>query len=395
MTPPPIDVVHVYKDFWPVVGGIENHVRRLAAGLARDPAFRVRVLVTNTGRKTVREEIDGIEVIKAGRLATAASTPLSLALPWELSRLRPDLIHLHFPYPVGEVSSLLAGRGAPLLISYHSDIVRQRRLLRLYRPLLRRVLERADAIIVSNPRSAASSPFLRAARAKLRFVPFGIDPARYALTEARRAQAAAIRAALPGPITLFVGVLRYYKGVDALIDAMRWVPGTLVIVGDGPEAARWRARADAMPYRDRIVFRGRLSDEEVAAHYHAADVFALPSTLRAESFGIVLIEAMACGVPLVTTELGTGTSYVNIHGETGIVVPPGDPRALAAALRVILDDPVRRRRFGEAARRRLEQQFSETAMIERIKALYREVLAARARWRGRAPFSAESERDGE
>jgi rhamnosyl/mannosyltransferase len=381
----PIEVLHVYKDFWPVVGGIENHLRRLSAGLARDPAFRVRVLVTNPTWTTVRAWGDGVDIIKAGRFATVASTPLSFALPIELARLRPDIVHLHLPYPVGELAYLVAGRDAPLVITYHSDVVRQRRLLRLYRPVLERVLERADAIVVSNPRYAAGSPFLARRRVKLHVIPFGEDPGRYALTPARRAHAAAIRAELGGPITLFAGLLRYYKGVDVLIEAMRWTPGTLVIVGDGPEAPRWRAMAAASPAAARIVFRGRVSDEALIAHYYAADVLALPSTLRAESLGVVLLEAMACGLPLVTTELGTGTSYVNVHGETGIVAPPGDPRALAAALRLLFDNPDRRRRLGEAARRRLEQEFSETAMIERTKALYREVLASGPKRRGVVP----------
>ncbi|GIW08178.1 MAG: glycosyl transferase family 1 [Dehalococcoidia bacterium] len=374
MTKRPIEVLHVYKDYWPVVGGIENHVRRLATGLARDESFNVRVLVTNTGFHTVRGSIDGIEVIKAGRLATVASTPLSVALAMELARQHPDIVHLHFPYPIGELAYLAVGRQARLVITYHSDVVRQRRLLRFYRPFLRRVLANADAIIVSNPRYAAGSPFLVSHRERLRLIPFGEDPARYALTERRRAVAAAIRASVPGPLTLFAGLLRYYKGLDVLIAAMRDVPGTLVIVGDGPERVRWQTLAAATPYADRIIFRGRLTDEELIAHYHAADVFVLPSTLRAESLGVVLLEAMACGLPLVTTELGTGTSYANIHGETGIVTPPNDPRALAVALRVLLDDPERRRRFGEAARRRLEREFSEQAMLERTKALYWEVL---------------------
>jgi glycosyltransferase involved in cell wall biosynthesis len=381
----PIEVLHVYKDFWPVVGGIENHIRRLAVGVAKDPDFRVRVLVTNTGRKTRRTKIEGVEVTKAGRLATVASTPLSLALPVELHRLRPDIVHLHFPYPVGELSYLAVGRGAPLVITYHSDVVRQRRLLRLYRPFLREVLARADAIAVSTPRYAAGSPFLAPVRDKLRVIPFGEDPSRYALTPARAAAAAALRASLSPPITLFAGMLRYYKGVDVLIRAMRDVPGTLVVVGDGPEAGRWRRLAAATPYADRIVFRGRISDEELIVHYRAADVFVLPSTLRAESLGVVLLEAMACELPLVTTELGTGTSYANVQGETGLVVPPGDPRALAAALRFVLDDPARRRRFGRAARRRLERDFSEGAMLEKTKALYRETLERRTRGREVAP----------
>ncbi|MFN8532622.1 MAG: glycosyltransferase [Dehalococcoidia bacterium] len=371
----PVEVLHIYKDYWPVVGGIENHLRRLAAGLAADPGFRVRVLVTSPGSTTTREMIDGIEVIKAGRWATVSSAPISPALFRELARQRPDLVHLHFPYPIGELAFLAAGGRARLVVTYHSDIVRQQRLLKVYGPFLRAVLRRADVISLSNPRYAAGSRFLRPHRRKLRVVHFGEDSERYRLTNERRAAAAQIRRELGGPITLFAGLLRYYKGVDVLIEAMEHVPGMLVVVGTGPEEAALRARALASPAAGRIVFRGRVSDEELIAHYHAADVFVLPSTLRAESLGVVLLEAMACGLPLVTTELGTGTSYVNVHGETGLVVPPGDPASLAASIRLLADSPQQRARFGAAARRRQAEQFSERTMIERTKALYREVLA--------------------
>ncbi|GIW09596.1 MAG: glycosyl transferase family 1 [Dehalococcoidia bacterium] len=374
-----IRVLHVYKDYWPVVGGIENLVRRLAIGLQADPEFAPRVLVTNPGWQTVREEIDGVPVVKAGRLATVASTPLSLALVRELARQPAEIVHLHAPYPLAELAYLLTRHPGRLVLTYHSDIVRQRRLLPLYRPFLWQLLRRAEVITVSSPHYAAGSPILRALGEKLRLVPFGVDPARFALTPERAARVARLKAELSGPLVLFVGVLRYYKGLEVLIPVMGEVPATLVILGEGREGARLRALAAAQPHADRIVFRGRVEHDELVAFYHAADVFVLPSTSRAEAFGVVLLEAMACGLPVVTTELGTGTSFVNLHQQTGLVVPPGDRAALAAALRSLLADPTTRQRYGAAARRRVEQEFSEAQMLAATKTLYREVLARPAR----------------
>jgi rhamnosyl/mannosyltransferase len=175
---------------------------------------------------------------------------------------------------------------------------------------------------------------------------------------------------------LFVGRLRHYKGVDVLIDAAARLPepAHFLIVGVGPLAAALQHQAQRNGVADRVHFLGELSDEAVTALYHAADVFVLPSTNRAETFGIVQLEAMACGLPVICTELGTGTSYVNQHGVTGLVVPPQNSEALAAALRQLLEHPEQRRAFGAAGRRRVEQAFTREEMLRRTLAFYEEAL---------------------
>ena len=375
-----MNILHVYKDYPPILGGIENHVKLLAEGQAAQ-GHAVMVLVTNpAGRQTTVAVENAVQVIRAGRLATVASTPLSLALPWQLSRQRPDIVHLHFPYPVGEVSQWLLRRGQATVLSYHSDIVRQAGILRFYRPLLRRVLAAVDAIIVGSP-PMRRSVYLADHQAKLHLIPYGIPLARFRARPADAELAAArarVRfkpdAAQPSPTLLFVGRLRYYKGLDTLIRALPEIPGRLLVVGSGPMAAEWQALAQATGVADRIAWLGEVSDADLPALYHLADLFVLPASHSSEAFGLVQVEAMAAGVPVVCTELGTGTSYVNQDGVTGRVVPPRDPAALAAAIRELLADPPRMSIMAAAAQARVAAEFSQSVMVERMLSTYQALL---------------------
>lgn len=365
-------ILHIYKDYYPILGGIENHLRWLAraqAGRGHD----VTVLVTNpAGLETTVTEEEGVRVIRAARLATVASTPLSVSLPWQVGRQHPDIVHLQFPYPVGEVSNLLFGRGRGTVISYQSDVVRQAGILRLYDPLLRMVLRRADRILASSPPYIQSSSYLRPLADHCTVVPLGVDVARFAQT--RPEAVAGLRARYPGPLLLFVGRLRYYKGLSYLLDAMRQVDATLLIAGTGPEAANLMVHAEQSGVAGRVHFLGDVGDSELPAYYQAADLFVLPSSHRSEAFGIVLLEAMAAGAPLITTELGTGTSWINQHGRTGLVVPPRDAGALAQAINQVLADPVLRRSMAAAAQERATTEFDLPLLVDRVFAVYGEVL---------------------
>jgi rhamnosyl/mannosyltransferase len=367
-------ILYVYKDYYPVVGGIENHIRMLCQGLKAHPDIEPTVLVTNRMGKTVIEEIDGVRVIKAARLATISSAPISLSLFAWMHRLEADVTHLHFPYPVGEIAYLLAGRSRRMVITYHSDIVRQRYLLRVYEPFLRRVLARADVITVSSPNYIQSSPYLRPLASKCVVIPHGTDLSRFVATEAVRRRAEEIRQRYAAPLILFVGLLRYYKGVSFLIEAMPQIEAQLLIVGQGPQGQEWQALTRQLGLEDKVAFLGRVSDAELIALYHACDIFVLPSIHRSESWGAVQIEAMACGKPVVCTELGTGTSFVNVDGVTGRVVPPRDPAALATAINALLEDEATRQAMGARARERAQQEFSLETMVDRLLAIYAEVL---------------------
>jgi len=359
-------ILHVYKDYFPVLGGIENHIRMLAEAQAAT-GHRVTVLVCAPGPRTHVEDRNGVRVIKAARLATVASTPLSIQQPRILARLRPDIVHLHSPYPVGEAANWLWGRARATVITHHSDVVRQKLILRFYGPILRRVLRSADAIIATSPRYLETSPWLRPVRDRCTVVPLGIDLSRFPERPEPPIH--------DPPTILFVGKLRYYKGLDVLLRAMRSLSDVqLVVVGDGPMRKPWERLAQELELTARVRFAGEVPDEELLGYYAAADLFVLPATARAEAFGTVLLEAMAMALPVVSTELGTGTSWVNQDGVTGRVVPPDDPDALAQAIRELMADPERRRRMGRTARERVEAEFSLPMMVQRVEAVYERAL---------------------
>jgi rhamnosyl/mannosyltransferase len=367
-----VHILQIYKDYHPVLGGIENHVRDLGEGLA-ERGHRVTVLVTNlTNRTVVEQPRAGLTVIKAARTLHLASTPLSLAMGRLAGQARPDVVHLHFPYPPGDLAYLRVPGRPPLVVTYHSDIVRQRSLLRAYRPLLELTLRRAARILPTSPQYLASSPFLRRHAARCSVVPLGIDTTRFAEADPR--QVAAIRARYDAPLLLFVGRLRYYKGLHVLLDALPSVRAELLIGGSGPERERLAAQASQLGIAGRVHFLGDVPDAELPALLRAADLFVLPAHLRAEALGLAQIEALASGLPCVSTELGTGTSYANLHGVTGLVVPPGDPAALAKAINELLADDERRLRLGAAGRRRAEALFSRAGMLDAVEAVYRDVV---------------------
>jgi len=298
------------------------------------------------------------------------SQPLALGLPSLVRSAAADVVHLHHPNPLGDLA-VLAGPRRPLVITQHSDVVRQRALWPLYGPLVRAAVARARFVAIGSAQLLATSRELRGFEAKARIIPFGIDPDRFERTPAVAGRAAALRQAWGGgPIVLAVGRMVGYKGFDVLLRAARRLPATVVLVGSGPDEAALRAAAGP-----NVVFAGRVSDEDLPACYYAADIFCLPSVTIAEAFGMVLLEAMACGVPLVTTTLPTGVSAVNRDGTTGLVVPPGDAGALAEALAALLGDAARRAALGRAGRRVLEEEYTAALMGERYLSLYREALA--------------------
>ncbi|MCC6166435.1 MAG: glycosyltransferase [Caldilineaceae bacterium] len=369
-------VLHLYKDYAPVIGGIENHIGELARGL-RGCGIDAQVLVTSTGRATERLTLDGVPVTKAGRLLSVSSAPLSLAyypLLYQLER-GVDIAHAHLPYPPGELGQLFLGRSRRFVVSYHSDIVRQKLLGALYSPFLWQVLRRAALISVASPAYIQTSPFLSAFPEKCRVIPYGLEVDDYAATPALEKAAAAWRKSYGNrPLLLFVGKLRHYKGLHVLLDAMHQIDAHLLVIGSGMMEQPWKQKTADEGLTAKVTFLGEASDADKLIAYHAADLFVLPSTNRAEAFGIVLTEAMAAGLPLISTELGSGTSFINRHEETGLVVPPEDAPALAAAINRLLHDAPLRKQIGAAAQARARAVFSKESMLTRMIALYQEAL---------------------
>ena len=360
-----LKVLHAAKFYPPVNGGMETVVGDLCEGTAEQ--WDVRVVAANEGRPTAIEQRNGVRVIRAATLATRHSVPVCPSFPIHLWKESADCLVLHEPNPVAGTSVFLHNPARRLVVWHHADLLRPAWAPHTYGRIQRALYRRADCVIVSSPRLAGASPLVQQAR-RVAVIPFGIDLDRYRGTGVDRAQAIAnVKARAGTPIVLFVGRLVYYKGVHVLIDAMKTCAGTLVLVGDGPLEAELRARAAALGMSDRVMFAGRVPDEELPAYFQAADVFALPSIASTEAFGVVQIEAMAAGVPVVSTNLPTGVPWVNQDGVTGIVVPPGDAGALASALGRLLTDRELRSRLGRSAFARADALFARERMIDAFR----------------------------
>jgi rhamnosyl/mannosyltransferase len=354
------------------MGGIESHLYTLANEL-RD-RVDLDVVVSNTRLSTSRDVVRGVAVTRCGSAATVASTSLSPSMVFELSQRDYDVLHLHLPHPMG-VASYLASRKPPrhrLIVSYHSDVVRQQRLLALYAPLVERLLSRADAVIATSPDYLESSPVLSRFREKCQVVPYGIDLSLFRATPAIEQRASEIRKRFPAKRLLIgVGRLIYYKGFEYAVRALAKVPDAhLLLVGDGPLRPNLEQLARDLGVSDRVHLMGEVHNDEIAPYYYASDVYLLPSIARSEAFGIVQIEAMACGLPVINTSLASGVPFVSRHEESGLTVPPEDPEALAAAIRRLLDDEALRRRLGDAGRQRAEREFAKEVLAARLLALY-------------------------
>jgi rhamnosyl/mannosyltransferase len=280
-----------------------------------------------------------------------------------------DLIHYHYPWPFADVLNLLVARGKPYVVTYHSDVVRQRFLDLLYAPLRASFLRGAAAIVATSPAYRKSSPFLRDMPGDVREIPLCLASGFNFPDEQRRADF--WREKLGIGYFLFVGVLRYYKGLDFLIEAAKLTGIPVVIAGEGPEGERLRGLARSV---GNVKFIGRIDDKDKALLLGDCRAIVFPSHLRSEAFGMTLLEGAAKKKPLISTEIGTGTSYVNQNNITGFVVPPGDAGALSEAMKTLFADEVLANRMGEAAFQRYCALFSSSVVGKRYFDLYCEIL---------------------
>ncbi len=366
---PELRVLQVGKFYPPEEGGMETHLEGLCRHM-RDRAH-VEVLVAARSRRTVHEVVDGVSVTRVGTWATIRSAPLCPDLRRLIRDSQADVVHLHHPNPSAFLSYLASGHRGRLVVTYHSDVVQQRLLNIVYDPIVRAVLRRADAIIVSSQEYLDTSTMLERYRDRCVVIPMAIDPDGYAAADP--AAVAAIRNRFGDRIILAVGRLVYYKGLEFLVRAMQQIQGHALIVGQGPERERLAAEAESLGVSDRVTLLGHVPDTR--PYYRAARAFALPSHLRSEAFGIVQLEAMAAGLPVVNTRIPSGVPGVSVDGVTGLTVPPGDPTALADAVNRLLDDPGLAARLGEAGRRRVAERYSLGGMTERTLAVYTRAMA--------------------
>jgi glycosyltransferase involved in cell wall biosynthesis len=369
-------VLHVGKFYPPVSGGMERMLQLLCEGEREKADSRVLVAHTESSR-TVLESLNGVPITRAGTIGRVGAVQLCPSFPLWLARAQKDVIVIHEPNPIALVSYFLVRPRAPLIVWFHSEVVRPKwRYNLFYRPFLRFALKRAARIIVSSP-SLAKAAALREFRDRCVVIPFGLDAARLEPAPDTVPEAQAIRERYPGPLVLFVGRMVDYKGVDVLLRALVGVEATTLLVGGGPRRAALEELAADLNLGGRAVFLGDVDDRRMSALYQACDLFVLPSVTRAEAFGLVQLEAMAAGKPVVSTSVPTGVPWVNQHGRTGLVVRPGDVPALRDAIVRLLRDPELRSRMGREGRSRVSNDFTIARMVAQTTALYAQVLEAR------------------
>jgi lipopolysaccharide/colanic/teichoic acid biosynthesis glycosyltransferase/glycosyltransferase involved in cell wall biosynthesis len=369
-----LKVLHFGKYYPPSRGGIETVVETLCRGERH--SAESQAMVINRNGPTVQEIVDGVPVLRVGSVATIGAVSVAPTLPSWLSRAQADVIVLHEPNPMALVAYAVARPRIPLVVWFHSEVIRPRWRYRLfYQPFLDFALRRASRIVVASP-PMKDVPALAAYRDKCAVVPFGLTLDRYAITPEITASMESIRRSASRPILLFVGRLVHYKGVDVLLRAMGGLDADLMLIGDGPLRESLQGLASELGVADRVHFLGEVGDESLRAWYHACDVFVLPSLTRQEAFGMVQLEAMLCGHPVVSTDLGTGVAWVNQHERTGLVVPPRDATALHAALHRLLSDADFRTQLGRTARARVREQFTDDRMCAETLRVYRDAIAA-------------------
>ncbi len=374
-------IVHVYKDYFPPVrGGIEQTIERMARWQVA-AGHDVTVLVSASGGSDDSTEVvDGVRVVRVAERARMFSSPLCPGFPDALAALKADLWHLHCPNPLGEVSWQWVKPQGALMFTFHADPARQKAFLPLYSPIVHALFRRADVLHATSQQALERpSSLVWPYREKFRVVPLGLDTDPLLELDRKRPGARELRERHGDPFVLFVGRLRHYKGLDVLLDAMPRLKTKLVIVGDGPLGDSLRAQARRLRLNGKVHFAGAVSDEVLRDHLAAASVGILPSSCPAEAFGLSMVEYMAAGLPVVSTELGTGTSFVNRDGVTGLVVRPRDPGALTEGLNFLLRDADTRERMGQEGRNRVREHFTTATMMRGIEELYAAALDSAAR----------------
>ncbi|MFH1390647.1 MAG: glycosyltransferase [Candidatus Margulisiibacteriota bacterium] len=366
-------VLQVVKHYFPYRGGVESYTREVVLGLKDIPGLSLEALTANETRQTTREIVDGMPVTRVASFGEKFSVPLCPTFPYWLKSRTADILHFQMPFPLAEFSELLGPKKGKIVVSWHSDIVKQVFQRKLYEPFLRSFLGRVDKILVATPHHISSSLFLPDYKRKCEIVPYGIDLQRLTAVKPDDPKVQILRGEAEF-VVLFVGRLVYYKGVEYLIRAMTEVNGRLLIIGDGPLKEELAALIATLGLQEKVRILPNVGDEALPYYYRACDLFVLPSVANSEAFGIVQVEAMACGKPVITTDLPTGVTYVNQRGITGLVVPIKDSPALAKAINELRADPQKRSFLGENGRQRANTLYNKANLGPNVYRIYQEVL---------------------
>lgn len=366
-------VLHFYKTSFPdTMGGVEQVINQIARGSCRlGVETDVLSLTPNQVPRTI--EVDGYLAHRAKLDLQIASTGISVSAILRFAQLAKtaDVIHYHFPWPFMDVVHFATMVKKPTVVTYHSDIIRQKNLVKIYRPLKRKFLNSISRIVATSPNYLATSEVLKKYQSKTDVIPIGLDKSTYPVPTSDKLLE--WRERLGSRFFLFVGVIRYYKGLHILMKAVQGAVYPVVIVGAGPIESELRDLATRLGLRN-VFFLGHLSDDDKVALLKLCYGVLFPSHLRSEAFGISLLEGAMYGKPLISSEIGTGTTFINIADETGLVVPPSDPAALRRAMDYLWTHPEHAAEMGRRAEARYWQYFTADQMVRSYVDLYQELV---------------------
>lgn len=380
-------ICHLSKYYPPVPGGIETHIQTLARAQTRLGA-KVNVLCVNclnpkshssfwtTTTKRVDQGVEVTSIRRLGSLGRLDLCPHLLKHLWQSIDQSYDVLHIHTPNPTMLLAWIAIRPQISLVITHHSDVIKQRFLKYFLRPIEHLVYRQAAHVLTDSPNYIEGSKFLQLYRHNLKALPLGLDCSTYRHPTTR---ALAYRHYLRGtygkPIWLAAGRLVYYKALHVAIQALAFVPGTLIIIGTGPLEPKLRVLAQQLGLEHRIVWHGYASSDELVGAYHAATALWFPSNARSEGFGLVQVEAMASGCPVINSAIpGSGVAWVSRHEKEGLTVPLNDPRALAQAAQRLLNEPGLRHRLATGSRKRAFNEFDHMAMAHQSLDIYAQAI---------------------
>lgn len=365
-----VRVLHVYRTYFPETqGGLEEAIKQICiASQSFDVESRVLTLANVKSVEWLHR--DEAVVVRVPLQIEPASCSMGIELFREYRQLSEwaDVIHLHYPWPFVDVVHLFSGTRKPVLVTYHSDIVRQRLLNKLYSPLRSLFFSKVNHVVATSPNYLQSSDLLSRLKKPKSVIPLALCESSYGPATERALSK--VEQEYGNSFFLFVGVLRYYKGLHYLVKAAAETRLPVVIAGKGPEMERLKALVQELGASS-VRLIGYVDDDIKQALYKKCQAVVFPSCKRSEAFGVTLLEGMMNKRPLISCDIGTGTSYVNQHEETGLVIPPEDPEALAQAMRKLNGNADLVADYGNAAYERFKLYFSTEKLGESYSKLYR------------------------
>lgn len=362
-------IAHIYKTFLPEdIGGCERVIQTISHFSSNKGHFS-KILTSSKRPSFSIERANNIEIYRYPRLFELASCPISSSMLFDFKNQlkNVDIVHYHFPWPFADLLHIFYKVKKPSIVTYHSDIVRQKLLKKIYNPLMNKFLDSANILVSTSANLAQTSTVLCRYQDKTKIIPIGINyDYRYTADPKIVSQ---YKSQFGDSFVLFIGVLRYYKGLEFLLDAVKNSNLKLVIAGSGPEEIYLKKKARKL-HLSNVFFLGEVSEKEKYALLEACCTVVVPSHLRSEAFSLTLLEGLMFGKPIVSTRLGTGTTYVNVHNVTGFTVEPENPDQLRDALISLTTNKKLALAFGEAAKKRYLDHFNGDQMAKSYLEIY-------------------------